>query len=144
MTQHTDGTVLAIHYTGTLNDGTEFDSSREREPLEITLGQGMVIPGFEAAVQTMAVGDTRTVTIPSAEAYGEYNTEMVIQIPAENFPPEIPQEAGQHVVLRTPEGQEVPALIMEIADGTVTLDANHPLAGQDLTFELELMAVKSE
>lgn len=91
MTQHADGTVLAIHYTGTLNDGTEFDSSREREPLEVTLGQGMVIPGFEAAIQTMAVGETKTVTIPSAEAYGDYNTEMVIQIPAENFPRKSPR-----------------------------------------------------
>jgi peptidylprolyl isomerase len=144
MSQHAEGTVLEIHYTGKLNDGTVFDSSRERDPLQITLGQGMVIPGFEQAVQDMAVGETKTVTIPSDEAYGAYNPDMVVQIPSENFPPEIPQEAGEHVVLRTPEGQEVPALIMEVADGKVSLDANHPLAGQDLTFELELMAANAE
>ncbi|HKK34456.1 MAG TPA: peptidylprolyl isomerase [Desulfomicrobiaceae bacterium] len=144
MSQHADGTVLEIHYTGKLNDGTEFDSSREREPLQITVGQGMVIPGFEQAVQSMAVGENKTVTIPSDEAYGAYNPDMVVQIPSDNFPPEIPQEAGEHVVLRTPEGQEVPALIMEVTDGQVSLDANHPLAGQDLTFDLELMAVNPE
>jgi peptidylprolyl isomerase len=144
MSQHAEGTVLEIHYTGKLNDGTVFDSSRERDPLQITLGQGMVIPGFEQAVQDMAIGETKTVTIPSDEAYGAYNPDMVVQIPSENFPPEIPQEAGEHVVLRTPEGQEVPALIMEVADGKVSLDANHPLAGQDLTFELELMAANAE
>lgn len=134
------GTRVLVHYTGTLDDGTQFDSSRNREPLEVIIGQEMVIPGFEQAILGMEVGQTVTVTLPEEEAYGPHNEEMVIKIPRGSFPPEIPAEVGEQLVLRSPEGNEVPALIVDINDQEATLDANHPLAGFALTFEIELVS----
>jgi len=135
-----EGTKVQVHYTGTLDDGTQFDSSRDSEPLEIILGQGMVIPGFEKAIQTLEVGQTVTVTIPEEEAYGPHNEEMVIQIPRASFPPDIPTTLGGQIILRSPDGDEVPALIVDVNDEEATLDANHPLAGFALTFEIELIS----
>jgi peptidylprolyl isomerase len=124
-----------------LDDGTQFDSSRGREPLEVILGQGMVIPGFEQAIAGMEPGQTVTVTIPEEEAYGPHNEEMVISIPKTSFPAEIKPAVGEQLVLRSPDGNEIPALIVEMDDTDVTLDANHPLAGFALTFEIELVSV---
>jgi len=134
-----DGTKIKVHYTGTLEDGTVFDSSKERDPLEFTLGEGEVIPGFENTVRDMDVGETREVTINKDEAYGEHNKELVFEVPAENFPADIPKEEGQQILLRSPEGQEAPAFIVGVNEENVTVDANHPLAGFDLNFELELI-----
>ncbi|MFP4168381.1 MAG: peptidylprolyl isomerase [Desulfonatronovibrionaceae bacterium] len=134
-----DGTKIKVHYTGTLEDGTVFDSSREREPLEFTLGEGEVISGFENTVRDMDVGETRKVTISKDEAYGEHNKELVFEVPAENFPEDIPREEGQQILLRSPEGQEAPAFIVGVGEENITVDANHPLAGFDLNFELELI-----
>jgi peptidylprolyl isomerase len=134
------GTTVQVHYTGTLDDGTQFDSSRDREPLEVVLGQGMVIPGFEKAIQTLEVGQSVTVTIPEEEAYGPHNEEMVIRIPRASFPPDIPSTLGSQIILRSPDGDEVPALIVDVNDEEATLDANHPLAGFALTFEIELIS----
>ncbi len=137
-----DGTTVVVHYTGTLDDGTPFDSSRGREPLTITLGQGTVIPGFEKALRNMsAVGETCTVTIPSAEAYGPHHEEMVLTVPRASFPAHIPAQVGEQIILRSPEGHEIPAAIVEVDDEHVTIDANHPLAGLDLTFEIELVRI---
>lgn len=137
-----DGTTVVVHYTGTLDDGTQFDSSRGREPLTVTLGQGMVIPGFEKALRGLsAVGETCTVTIPFAEAYGPHREEMVLAVPRTSFPDHIPAQVGEQLVLRSPEGHEIPAAIVEVDDETVTIDANHPLAGLDLTFEIELVRI---
>lgn len=136
-----DGTTVHVHYTGTLDDGTQFDSSRDREPLKVVLGQDMVIPGFEAAIRDLEVGQTVTVTIPENEAYGAHNEEMVMRIPRTSFPPEIPAEVGEMLTLRSPEGHEIPALIVEVTDEEATLDANHPLAGFALTFEIELVSI---
>lgn len=135
-----EGTKVQVHYTGTLDDGTQFDSSRDSEPLEIILGQGMVIPGFEKAIQSLEVGQTVTVTIPEEEAYGPHNEEMVLQIPRASFPPDIPTTLGAQIILRSPDGDEVPALIVDVNDDEATLDANHPLAGFALTFEIELIS----
>jgi peptidylprolyl isomerase len=135
-----EGTTVQVHYTGTLDDGTQFDSSRDREPLEVVLGQGMVIPGFEKAIQTLEVGQTVTVTIPEEEAYGPHNEEMVLHIPRASFPPDIPATLGAQIILRSPDGDEVPALIVDVNDDEATLDANHPLAGFALTFEIELIS----
>ena len=135
------GTRVLVHYTGSLDDGTQFDSSRGREPLEVILGQGMVIPGFERAIADLEPGQTVTVTIPEEEAYGAHNEEMVIRIPRTSFPAEITPTVGEQLVLRSPDGQEVPALIVDQDDDEVTLDANHPLAGFALTFEIELVSV---
>ncbi len=137
----TAGTRVLVHYTGSLDDGTQFDSSRGREPLEVILGQGMVIPGFEQAIAGMEPGQTVTVTIPEEEAYGPHNEEMVISIPKTSFPAEIKPAVGEQLVLRSPDGNEIPALIVEMDDTDVTLDANHPLAGFALTFEIELVSV---
>ncbi|WP_028578185.1 FKBP-type peptidyl-prolyl cis-trans isomerase [Desulfomicrobium escambiense] len=135
------GTRVLVHYTGTLDDGTQFDSSRGREPLEVILGQDMVIPGFEKAIVGLEPGQSVTVTIPEEEAYGAHNEEMVISIPRTSFPAEIKPALGEQLVLRSPDGNEIPALIVELDDTDVTLDANHPLAGFALTFEIELVSV---
>jgi len=136
-----EGTKVLVHYTGTLDDGTQFDSSRDREPLEIVIGQGMVIPGFEKAIVDLEPGQTVKVTIPEEEAYGPHNEEMVITFPKSSFPAEIEPKVGEQLVLRSPDGHEVPALIVDMNDEEVSLDANHPLAGFALTFEIELVSV---
>jgi peptidylprolyl isomerase len=136
-----EGTKVLVHYTGTLDDGTQFDSSRDREPLEIVIGQGMVIPGFEKAIVDLEPGQTVKVTIPEEEAYGPHNEEMVIKFPKSSFPAEIEPKVGEQLVLRSPDGHEVPALIVDMNDEEVSLDANHPLAGFALTFEIELVSV---
>lgn len=135
-----DGKKVRIHYTGTLNDGTQFDSSAGRDPLEFETGSGMVIAGFDAAVRDMDVGGKKTVTIPSAEAYGEARADMIGDIPKDRFPPEMELSVGMPLQMTGPQGP-MPVIIKEIKEDAVTIDANHPLAGQDLTFELELVEV---
>ena len=135
------GTRVLVHYTGTLDDGTQFDTSRDREPLEVVLGQEMVIPGFERAIAGMEIGQTVTVTIPEEEAYGPHHEEMVLRIPKSSFPDEITPEVGVQLMLHSPDGNEVPAYIVEVDEEEATLDANHPLAGFALTFEIELVSV---
>jgi len=135
-----DGKTVRIHYTGTLNDGTQFDSSAGRDPLEFETGSGMVIPGFDSAVRDMEVGGKKTVTIPSAEAYGEAREEMIGELPKDRFPPEMALAAGMTLQMMSPQGP-LGVVIKEIREETVILDANHPLAGKDLTFELELVEV---
>jgi peptidylprolyl isomerase len=137
------GDTVKVHYRGTLADGSEFDNSEGREPLEFTVGGGQVIPGFDSAVQQMgAVGDKTTVTIPADEAYGERVDEAMQQVPLEAFP-ERP-EPGWVIELTTPEGQRVQAIVTEVGELTATIDFNHPLAGKDLTFEIELVDVVSK
>lgn len=136
-----NGKKVKIHYTGTLNDGTQFDSSKGREPLEFEIGAGMVIAGFDAAVKTMAVGEVKTVTIPAAEAYGEARPEMIMDIPKTQFPEDMKVEEGMQLMMQTQAGQPVPVRVAEIKEEAVTIDANHQLAGKDLTFELELVEV---
>ena len=137
------GDTVKVHYRGTLADGTEFDSSEGSEPLEFTVGAGEVIPGFDSAVLDMSdVGDKTTVTIPSEEAYGGRVEEAMQQVPLEAFP-ERPQ-VGWVVELTTPEGQQVQAVVAEVAETTATIDFNHPLAGEDLTFEIELVDIVSK
>ena len=136
------GTRVLVHYTGTLDDGTQFDSSRGREPLEVVLGQNMVIPGFEKAIAAMEPGQTVTVRIPEAEAYGPHNENMLVTFPRSSFPADIPAALGEQLILRSPEGHEVPALIVDVNETEISLNANHPLAGFDLTFEIELISVE--
>lgn len=136
-----NGDTVRVHYKGTLGDGTEFDSSEGRDPLEFVVGEGQVIPGFDAAVTELSVGESTTVTIPAAEAYGEHSDEGVQSFPRDAFPPDSAPEVGWAVELGGPNGERVPATITEVTDETITLDFNHPLAGQDLTFEIELVEV---
>jgi FKBP-type peptidyl-prolyl cis-trans isomerase 2 len=135
------GDTVRVHYTGTLSDGNTFDSSEGREPLEFTLGSGQVIPGFDAAVADLGVGDTATVTIVAADAYGEHNDEGLQVFPRDAFPPDAAPEVGWAVELSAPDGQRVPATVAEVTDESITLDFNHPLAGEDLTFEITLVEI---
>jgi peptidylprolyl isomerase len=132
-----------VHYTGSLSDGTVFDSSRERnEPLEFTVGTGQVIKGFDDAVSEMTVGDTKTVTIPAAEAYGPYREDMVFEVATTQFAEGVVPEVGMQLQGQAEEGAApMVVTVKKIEDEKVTLDANHPLAGQDLTFEIELVEV---
>ncbi|HHL73984.1 MAG TPA: peptidylprolyl isomerase [Bacteroidetes bacterium] len=141
MSQAKNGDTVKVHYTGTLKDGSVFDSSREREPLEFTLGSGQLIPGFEEAVVGMNIGDSKTVTIAADDAYGQYRDDMRMEVPMEQFPDNITPEVGQQLQLSNPDGSTFLVVISEISDSGVTLDANHPLAGKDLTFEIELVEV---
>lgn len=137
------GDLVRVHYRGTLTDGTVFDSSEGREPLEFTLGEGMVIPGFETAVTGMEVGSSVIRTIPADEAYGPMREEMVINIPKDQFPADMPLELGQELQLQGPGGVLV-AQIVGIEEDEIMLDANHPLAGEDLTFSITLESIGSK
>jgi peptidylprolyl isomerase len=133
-----NGDTVRVHYTGTLGDGTEFDSSAGREPLAFTVGGGQVIPGFDEAIRGMEAGEQKTVTIPADEAYGHHRSEMVLQVERDALPEGLDPEVGDELALTTPEGQQVPVRVTEVTEEGVVLDANHPLAGEDLTFELTL------
>ncbi len=135
------GDTVKVHYTGRLEDGTEFDTSSGREPLEFTIGAQQVIQGFEDGVIGMEINETKTVTIPADMAYGPYHEELALDVPKEQFPPNIHPELGQQLQLTQPNGQPINVTITQITDEVVTLDANHPLAGKDLTFDIQLMEI---
>lgn len=135
------GDTVRVHYTGRLDDGTVFDSSREREPLEFTVGAGQVIDGFERAVEGMGVGEARETRIEPDDAYGARRDDLVLDLPKEQVPDDMEIEPGMRLELRQPDGQAVPVTVAEVGEQSVTLDANHPLAGQVLTFELELVEI---
>lgn len=141
MSQAKKNDTVKVHYTGTLKDGSVFDSSREAEPIEFTIGGGQLIKGFDEAIPGMTIGETKTVTIPSEEAYGAQNEEMVFQVERSQFAADMTPEVGQQFQIDTPDGQQMVVAIAAIDGDQITLDANHPLAGQDLTFELELMEI---
>ena len=145
MQQVKDGDTVKVHYHGKLRSGETFDSSEGREPLEFTVGSGQVIKGFDDGVRGMNVGDKRTVEIVSGDAYGEKEEDRVIEFPKTQFPPDMKPEVGMQLMMNDGEGQQLPVVITEVKEETVTLDANHPLAGQDLIFDIELveMAPKS-
>jgi len=134
--------TVRVHYTGKLADGEIFDDSRGREPLEFTLGAGQVIPGFEKALMEMAVSETKTVNIPSADAYGDHRPELIQSVPLAELPEEIKPEVGMQLVSQAPDGQQIPLLVTEVNAETIKVDANSPLAGKDLTFDLELVEIK--
>jgi peptidylprolyl isomerase len=134
------GDTVRVHYTGTLEDGSVFDSSDGRDPLEFTIGTGQVIPGFDEAVSGMSPGDERRVTIPSERAYGERKDDLVIRVERSQLPPDIDPSVGQQLQLRQDDRSFVVA-VTAVADDSITLDANHPLAGEDLTFALRLVAI---
>jgi len=139
-----NGDTVKVHYTGKLNDGSVFDSSQDREPLEFTLGEGQLIPGFEKAVEGMEVGDNTTVEIPSDEAYGERRDDLELEVAKNELPGDIDPEVGMQLQMKQQEsGQAIPVQITAVEDEKVKLDANHPLAGKDLTFDIELVE-KSE
>ncbi|MEG1610244.1 MAG: peptidylprolyl isomerase [Bilophila sp.] len=136
-----DGDTVRVHYTGTFSDGEVFDSSREREPLEFTLGDESLISGFEEALIGRAKGDRFTVTIPADEAYGEHLEELLMEVPRSEVPDDITPEVGIMLQIATDDG-DMEVQIVEVTDDVVILDANHPLAGEDLTFDIEVVEVK--
>lgn len=135
------GDTVKVHYTGKLDDGTVFDTSLDRDPLQFTIGSGSIIPGFEQAVIGMAPGQSKTELIPTDEAYGPHQEEMVLVVDRQQIPSDIEPEIGQQLQLQHPTGQLIPVVITEVSDGNITLDANHPLAGEDLTFEIQLVEI---
>ena len=142
MAQAKDGDIVRVHYTGRFENGEVFDSSHHRgQPLEFTIGRKQVIPGFERGVTGMSPNDVKTVEIPAEEAYGPYRQEMVLTIEKEHIPQDAQPEPGQHIMLDLPDGRMVPATVVEVSDSGVTVDCNHPLAGKDLTFDIELVEI---
>lgn len=141
MTQVKNGDTVGIHYTGTLNDGTVFDSSEGRDPLAFQVGSGQIIPGLDVAIPGMAVGDKKVVNVPCDEAYGQMNPSMRQEVPRAEIPAEIPTEIGSRLQMQAQNGQVIPVVVVDANDSTITLDANHPLAGQDLTFAIELVSI---
>lgn len=144
MTQAKQGDTVRIHYTGTLRDGKVFDSSEGRDPLEFTVGSGQIIPGLDNAIPGMVVGDKKEVEVPCLEAYGPIEPDARQAIPREGIPDDIPLEIGTQLQMQSPEGQVIPVTVVEVDEATVTLDANHPLAGQDLIFNIEMVAIDAE
>lgn len=136
------GDTVKVHYTGKLEDGTIFDSSRDREPFELTIGSGNAIPGFENGIVGLAIGDTITITIPSEEAYGPRREELVSTISRDQVPPNITPAVGQQLQMQHPSGNIVNVTITDVMQDSVTFDANHPLAGKTLIFEIELIEIR--
>ena len=139
MRQATSGDSVRVHYTGTLDDGTEFESSTESEPIEITIGRGKFFPELESALVGMAKGDKKRVTLKPETAYGAYNPQLIENVERELIPPEVKLEIGTVLEMKNENGDVAPVKVIEISDENVTIDTNHPLAGEALTFELTLV-----
>jgi peptidylprolyl isomerase len=142
--QAKEGDVVRVHYTGRLTDGTQFDSSVGREPLEFTVGAGQMIKGFDTGVRGMAVGEKKTIEIAPQDAYGERDDEAIIEFPASNIPEDMTLEPGMQLTLRNQFGQPIPVVVLEVKEEIVVMDANHMLAGKDLVFEVELVEIVAE
>lgn len=136
-----NGSTVQVHYTGTLDNGEVFDSSREREPLQVTIGQGQLINGFENALMGMAVNEKKTFTLEPSEAYGQRDQEAVRSFPRDQIPPGMDVQVGQTVALSTTDGQQIPAKVTELDNNSIILDLNHPLAGERLTFAIEVVGI---
>ncbi len=141
MAQAGTGDTVRVHYTGTHDDGTAFDTSSGREPLEFTIGSGQVIPGFDSAVDGMSPGDSETVKIPAEQAYGPHREEMMLEADRAQVPAELDPQVGERLEIKQQDGQSIPVTVTAITETLITLDGNHPLAGQALTFEIELVEI---
>jgi peptidylprolyl isomerase len=141
MAQARQGDTVKIHYTGKLDDGTVFDASGENEPLEFVIGQGKVITGVEEAVVGMNPEESKTTVIPPEKAYGPYHDDMVVSVEKDKFPADVQLEPGLELEFKQEDGESIFVMITDVTDDVVTLDANHPLAGKDLTFDIQLMEI---
>ncbi len=135
------GDMVKVHYHGRLTDGTTFDSSEGREPLEFKVGSGTVIKGFDDGITGMGVGEKKTINIPAEDAYGPANDEMLVEFPRSNFPPDMVPVEGMQLNMTSGDGQVIPVIVVEVKEASVVLDANHPLAGEELIFDLELVEI---
>ena len=142
MTQAQSGDRVKVYYTGRLADGTIFDTSRQRDPLEFTLGGGDILPGVEQAVVGMIAGEAKTIAIPAAHAYGLHQPERVLEIERHHLPRDLHPEVGQHLHLQRQDGGTLEVVVTALTEGHITLDANHPLAGHDLSFDLQLVEIQ--
>jgi FKBP-type peptidyl-prolyl cis-trans isomerase 2 len=142
MQQVKKGDTVKVHYHGKLTNGTTFDSSEGREPLEFEVGGGMVIPGFDDGVTGMTIGEKKTIHIPADQAYGPKQEEMIMEYPRDRFPADMVPEVGMQLNMSNGSGQNFPVTIAEVREAVVVLDANHPLAGEELVFDLELVAIE--
>ena len=141
MTQVKTGDTVRIHYTGTLSDGEVFDSSEGRDPLEFTVGSGQIIPGLDTAIPGMTPGEKKSVPVPVDQAYGPIDPQNRQAVPRTEIPAEIPLDLGTQLQMQSPQGQVMPVTVVEVSETEVVLDANHPLAGKDLTFDIELVSI---
>ncbi|SHI49944.1 FKBP-type peptidyl-prolyl cis-trans isomerase 2 [Mesonia phycicola] len=142
MSQVKENNTVKIHYTGKLQDGQVFDSSLEREPIEFTIGSGQIIPGLEKGLIDMKVNDKKTIEIPQAEAYGEVIEDLFQEVPKDQLPQEIAPEVGMGLVAKNPDGSERQLRVAEVKETSIIIDANHPLAGKDLIFDVEVLEIK--
>ena len=142
MSHAKSGDTVKIHYTGTLDDGTQFDSSAGRDPLQFEVGSGQVIPGFDKAVEGMAVGDNKSVRIEAEEAYGPRHDQLVQEVDRSLLPDDLDPQEGMALQSSSPDGQVTQFMVTAVSDDTITVDANHPLAGQALSFDIELVDIK--
>ena len=139
MIQAKDGDTVKVHYTGRLENGEVFVTTKDGEPLEVTLGSGRIIPGFEKGIAGMEVGETKTITVPPGQAYGPRSKELIVTIKRVNLPEQISPAIGLRLKMESPDGSHIDLVITDMDENTVTLDANHPLAGNTLVFEMELL-----
>ena len=139
MAQAKHGDTVKVHYTGKLEDGTVFDTSINRDPLQFTIGEGQIIPGFEQAVVGMNPGESKTTKVPADKAYGSHHKEEVLVVDRNQFPVDLKPEIGQKLQIRRTDGQTIVVTVTDVSESSVTLDANHPLAGKDLTFDIQLV-----
>lgn len=141
MAKAKQGDTVRVHYTGKLEDGTIFDSSVDRDPLEFMIGQAQIIPGFEAAVLDMSPGEKKTTTLQPEEAYGPYLKQLLLVVGRKELPPDLKPQVGIQLRMSRPDGASMVARIAEVTEASVTLDGNHPLAGKTLIFEIELVEI---
>lgn len=141
MPQAKNGDRVKVHYTGSLDNGDVFDTSVGREPLQFIIGEGMLIPAFEAAVSGMSPGESKTIKIPAPEAYGPHIKELLIEFERQQLPRDINPEIGLELQIEQEDGNVAIVRIAEVTESKVAIDANHPLAGKDLTFDIQLLEV---
>jgi len=141
MAQAKQGDTVSVHYTGKLADGTIFDSSNGGDPLQFTIGAGQIIPGFDQAVIGMNPGESKTINVPADEAYGPHHEEWVLAVDRREMPADLNPEVGQQLQVRHPDGRTTVVVVTDVSESAVTLDGNHPLAGKDLTFDIQLVEI---
>lgn len=141
MTQAENGSVVKVHYTGKLKDGSVFDTSVDRDPLQFAVGEGRIIPGFEQAIIGMKAGESKTVTVPSDQAYGPHHEDLLLVVDRDQIPSHLIPEVGQRLEIHQTDGQTIPVTVTEVSDASITLDANHPLAGEALIFDIQLVEI---
>ncbi|MHC4131267.1 MAG: FKBP-type peptidyl-prolyl cis-trans isomerase [Planctomycetota bacterium] len=141
MAEAKSGNVVKVHYTGKLNDGKIFDSSTAREPIKFTIGENKVIPAFEEAIIGMEIGNSKTIKIPAEQAYGNYDEALIRTLSRKVFPKDMEPEVGQRLTAKQADGRAIHVKVTEVSESDVKIDANHPLAGEELTFDIELLEI---